>query len=95
MTDSPIQEGELVTFTIRVNDGPEELLTVRTGIYALAAVAVPAVLGYADLPISVAIWVPHLEAAGYKRLYFIIDYNEFGSPVAKNAIPHPPPRGEH
>jgi hypothetical protein len=46
-------------FHIRVDDGPEQTITVKTGIYRDAVAAVPALLDL-DLPIDVEIWVPSL-----------------------------------
>jgi hypothetical protein len=46
-------------FNFRIDDGPVQSITVKTGIYRDAAAAIPAVIGL-SLPIIVEIWAPEL-----------------------------------
>lgn len=78
------------TFKVRVNDGPEEELAVKTSLYQHAAVAVPAILGYDDLPIHVEIWSP-----GLSRYHYIVRPDPvYGNIQAVVAVPddRPPPQ---
>lgn len=69
----------MTDFRIRVNDGPEQPLTVATSFYRDAAAAVPAILGI-DTPIKVEIW----DAPTKDRccLTFAVHEDEFGRLVA-------------
>lgn len=70
-------EGGPSTFQVKVDDGPEQTITVNTGIYRDAAAAVPALLGY-HTPIIVEIWSAHLVPK-YGPYLFEIRDNRFGS----------------
>lgn len=74
-----------VEFQVRINGGPEQTIRAQTGIYCLAAMAIPAMLGI-DLPVDVEIWIPwNLPEYGPYR--FRIEYNEFVQPVVKTMVP--------
>ena len=76
------------TFSVRINDGHEQKLTCRTGIYQEAAVAAIAILEYEDKDDSfpiVEIWVPDL-LPDYKPLIFEIGDNEFGQLVVRQMV---------
>ena len=50
------------TFHFRLNDGEEQTITVKTGVYTSAVAAIPALLGIEQdqYPLTVEIWVPSL-----------------------------------
>jgi hypothetical protein len=66
----------MTDFSIRVNDGPEQTLSVKTGIYQHAAAAAVAILDL-DLPAKIDIWVPALLPQ-YGPLTFLARDNEYG-----------------
>jgi hypothetical protein len=73
------------TFHIRIDGGPEQTITVETGIYRNAAAAVPAMLGL-DLPIVVEIWCPRLLPK-YGPYFYRIKENEFGGLATEIVVP--------
>jgi hypothetical protein len=66
-------DDEHCTFGIRVNDGPEQTITVKTGIYIEACAAVPALLGIkpSEYPLRIMIWVPDLIPQYGPYTYYI------------------------
>lgn len=72
------------TFSVRIDGGEERQITVATGIYRDAAMAVPALLGL-DLPVIVEIWVPHL-VRNYPPLAYRISEDEFGGVKVQQVI---------
>lgn len=73
------------TFHIRVDGGPEQVISVRTGVYRDAAAAVPALLGL-DLPIDIEIWAPHL-LPDYGPCFYRVRQNEFVGLVTEILVP--------
>ena len=61
-------------FNIKVNDGKEQYLHVKTSIYRDAAAAVPAMLGL-DLPVDVEIWCEGISSGSFR---YRIRENVFG-----------------
>jgi hypothetical protein len=61
------------TFSVRVDGGPEQSITVNTGVYRDAAAAVPALLGY-YLPVVVEIWCEHSDKGPF---LFEVRQNKF------------------
>lgn len=56
-----VDADELVTFQVKVNDGPQREIKVKSGIYVEAVAAVPALLGDEnEYPMMVEIWVENL-----------------------------------
>lgn len=48
-------------FHVEINDGSEQIIITRTGLYWMAVVAALATLDFVEKPINVVkIWVPHL-----------------------------------
>ncbi len=49
-------------FTFTLNDGPEQTIKTKSGIYVEAVAAIPAYLGvdYEAYPLTIKIWVPDL-----------------------------------
>lgn len=76
------------TFHIRVDGGPEQTITVKTGIYRDAVAAVPALLGL-ELPIEVEIWAPHLLPE-YGPYFYRVIQNKFVGLETQIVIPAPP-----
>lgn len=76
---------DLTRFHFQVNDGREQTIAVKTGKYAFAAAAIPAMLDV-DLPANVKIWVPRLLPE-YGPYYYIVDYDECMRVVVSNAVP--------
>lgn len=74
-----------VTFHVRINEGEERAITVKTGIYTYAAAACLAVFGYDELPVTIEIWLPSLLPE-YGPYFYIADENEFGQLVMKHAV---------
>lgn len=73
-------------FHVRINDGHEHKIAVKTSMYQIAAMAAPAILGLdVFLPIHVEIWVPELLPS-YGPHHYIISENEFGQMVVKTAV---------
>ena len=52
----------MTTFHVKINDGPEQVIRTRTGVYQLAALAALSMLEYdeADDGDIVEIWCPNL-----------------------------------
>lgn len=73
------------TFHYRVNGGSERQITVNTGIYQFAALAIPAMTGETKLPIRVEIWCPRLLPE-YGPLWYEIYDNEFGAPTLRHLV---------
>lgn len=71
---------DLTTFHIRIDDGPETTIDVKTGVYAYAAAAVPALLGL-HIPIEVDIWIP-----GLSRFRYRLRNNEYGHMVVDHLV---------
>lgn len=67
------------TFAVRVNNGPEQTIEVRSSIYRVAALAVPAIIGLDDFPVLIEIWVPDLVSAGYGPYLYTISEDEYGA----------------
>lgn len=84
MTMTERYEGEPVTFHVRVDDGPEETITVKTSIYTWAVAALPAILGY-ELPIVVEIWVPRLLPE-YGPYLYRVETDEYVRLVTNSVI---------
>lgn len=61
------------TFQVRVNHGPEHTIKVKSGVYKMAAAAVPALLGIdADAyPLRIEIWCESLIPEYGPYLYHI------------------------
>jgi hypothetical protein len=76
------------TFHFRVNGGAESRITVSTGIYQFAALAIPAMTGNVDLPIEVEIWCPRL-LPNYGPFRYEIYSNEFGNPSIRQMVKLP------
>jgi hypothetical protein len=77
------------TFSVRINEGPEQTITVKTGIYMYAAVAACSMLGIVQDgpdPILVEIWMPSL-LPDYGPTHYMIGENEYGNIVVEHAIP--------
>jgi hypothetical protein len=72
------------TFHIRVDEGPEQTIDVKTGIYRNAVAAIPAILGL-ELPINVEIWCPRLLSE-YGPYFYRVEQNDFGGLVTKVMI---------
>lgn len=77
-------EGGPSTFQVRIDDGPEQTITVNTGIYRDAAAAVPALLGY-HTPVYVEIWSKDLVPKYGPYIYHITD-NEYGGLVTIHCV---------
>jgi hypothetical protein len=74
------------TFSVRLNEGPEQQITVETGIYRSAAIAAPAILGRPELPMVVEIWVPeHLP--DYRPLFWELSEDERGGIRVWQVVP--------
>jgi hypothetical protein len=71
----------MTKFHIRVDGGPEQTITVKTGVYRDAVAAIPALLNL-DLPITVEIWVPHLLPE-YGPSHYLVRQNVYGELVTK------------
>ncbi len=73
---------ETFSFQIKVNDGVQTTLFVKTGVYRNAAAAVPALLGL-DLPVEVDIWTE------FSRFRYRISENEFGQLLVEHLVRSP------
>lgn len=75
-------------FHVRINDGPEQTITVKTGEYQYAAVAACAMLGVTQdgpTPVHVEIWCPHLLPQ-YGPYHYLIADDEYGRIVVHHAV---------
>lgn len=71
-------------FHVRVNDGREETITVRTTLYTVAVAAVPALLG-CELPATVEIWVPRLLPQ-YGPYFYRVEFDEYRRVVTNHLV---------
>lgn len=76
------------TFHYRLNGGEERQITVETGIYQFAALAIPAVTGNTDLPMLVEIWCPRLLPKNGPYTYEIRN-DEFNCPTIRHMVKRP------
>lgn len=77
------------TFLIRVNGGPEQQLTAKTGIYRNAVAAVPALVDVSEepWPLWVEIWCPRL-LPDYGPYIYEVGEDEYGNLVVRH-VPRP------
>ena len=77
------------TFSVRINEGPEQQLTVKTGTYIYAAAAAIALLKPdAKWPVHVEIWSPSYVSQ-YGSYHYLISQNEYGHMVVAHAVKSP------
>ncbi len=57
-----MSKSKKVEFTFTVNDGEEQSIKVKSGIYVEAVAAIPAIIGIDQdaYPLTIKIWVPDL-----------------------------------
>ncbi len=67
-------------FHFRVNDGPEQIIRCKSGIYKEAVAAIPALFGIDSYPAKIEIWVPSLLPDYGPYLY---GFEREGSAVAQ------------
>jgi hypothetical protein len=48
------------TFHFRVNDGEEQTIHAKTGVYLSVVAAIPAMFGIDQYPVKITIWAPSL-----------------------------------
>jgi hypothetical protein len=75
----------MTSFHVRVDDGPEQTITVATSVYMVAALAVPALLADVDTPCIVEIWVPDL-LPDYGPYLYRIRNDDFGRILIENVV---------
>lgn len=75
----------MYTFHYRLNDGDERQIELNTSIYQFAAMAIPAVTGETQWPMTIEIWCPHLLPE-YGPVWYEIADNEFGFPVLRHLV---------
>lgn len=69
------------TFHVKINNGPEQVITQKSGLYWLAVAHALATLDYEpDHEHVVKIWVPHLAEAGHGPYYYACDGHTIGKP---------------
>lgn len=79
--DEPTHE----TFHYRIDGGEERCVTVATGIYVMAVMAIPALTGHIDLPFEIEIWCPRL-LPHYGPYRYEIYNGEFGFPAVRYLV---------
>lgn len=86
----------MTTFRYRMIWGVENTqavvgeITVKTGIYQFAALAIPAMTGQTELPMVIRIWVPQL-LPHYKGFSYLLHDDEFGCVAMRLLIVTPDP----
>jgi hypothetical protein len=84
MSDRP----KPVTFHLRVNDGPEQTITVNTGIYMYAAAAACAMLGTVPSgseQVHIEIWAPRL-LPDYGPVHYLVGSDVYGNVSVRHAV---------
>ena len=79
------EEQTMADFRIKINDGPEMALPVKSTIYRDAAAAVPALFGEM-LPCQIEIWAMH-KGKELNRYVFRAREDEYGRFVLDHMVP--------